>query len=101
MTYKCPFCERTFSTRSSYSQHVASCMKTAEEEENIINSERNLSILSEQSILGSESSLNENNQSMLISEESESEARTEYPNLVYADLMTLVTKYKVNNATGK
>lgn len=70
-------------------------------EQSILNSERNLSILSEQSILGSESSLNENNQSMLISEESESEARIEYPNLVYADLMTLVTKHKVNNATGK
>ena len=48
MTYKCPFCERTFSTRSSYSQHVASCMKTAEEEENIITDMNDMSLESEE-----------------------------------------------------
>lgn len=34
MPYKCPFCERILSTRSSYSQHVNVCMKKAEEAEN-------------------------------------------------------------------
>lgn len=33
-------------------------------------------------------------------EESEIEVNTGYPNEAYADLMTLVTKYKLNNATG-
>ena len=68
-----------------------------------------LSELSEQNILGSESSAN---QSMLISESSiisknileevkESEVNTEYPNLVYAEFMTLITKHKINNTAGK
>ena len=35
-----------------------------------------------------------------LNEESEIEANTNYPNEAYADLMTLVTKYKLNNATG-
>ena len=33
MTFKCPFCERILTTRSSYTQHVNFCIKTAEEEE--------------------------------------------------------------------
>jgi hypothetical protein len=68
-----------------------------------------LSELSEQNILGSESSAN---QSMLISgssiisenileEVKESEVNTEYPNLVYAEFMTLITKHKINNTAGK
>ena len=68
-----------------------------------------LSELSEQNILGSESSAN---QSMLISRSSiisenileevkESEVNTEYPNLVYAEFMTLITKHKINNTAGK
>ncbi len=78
----------------------------------ILSSEKDLtylSELSEQNILGSESSTN---QSMLISESSiisenileevkESEVNTEYPNLVYAEFMTLITKYKINNTAGK
>jgi len=32
MSYKCPFCERILSTRSSYSQHVSICLKIAEED---------------------------------------------------------------------
>ena len=73
----------------------------------ILSSEKDLSYLSElseQNILGSESSAN---QSMLISESSiisenileevkESEVNTEYPNLVYAEFMTLITKHKIN-----
>ena len=126
MSYKCPFCERILSTRSSYSQHVSICLKIAEEEDKIVtdmndmsiegeevsNSIENLSYLSElseQNILGSESSTN---QSMLISESSiisenileevkESEVNTEYPNLVYAEFMTLITKHKINNTAGK
>ena len=35
-----------------------------------------------------------------LNEESEIEVNTKYPNEAYADLMTLVTKYKLNNATG-
>ena len=68
-----------------------------------------LSELSEQNILGSESFTN---QSMLISgssiisenileEVKESEVNTEYPNLVYAEFMTLITKHKINNTAGK
>ena len=60
-------------------------------------------------ILGSESSAN---QSMLIlgsfiisenilEEVKESEVNTEYPNLVYAEFMTLITKHKINNTAGK
>src|SRR5207248_2355207 len=72
----------------------------------ILSSEKDLtylSELSEQNILGSESSAN---QSMLISRSSiisenileevkESEVNTEYPNLVYAEFMTLITKHKI------
>jgi len=78
----------------------------------ILSSEKDLtylSALSEQNILGSESSAN---QSMLISRSSiisenileevkESEVNTEYPNLVYAEFMTLITKHKINNTAGK
>jgi hypothetical protein len=81
----------------------------------ILSSEKDLSYLSklsEQNILGSESSAN---QSMLISESSiisenileevqeseEFEVNTEYPNLVYAEFMTLITKHKINNTAGK
>ena len=78
----------------------------------ILSSEKDLtylSELSEQNILGSENSAN---QSMLISESSiisenileevkESEVNTEYPNLVYAEFMTLITKHKINNTAGK
>ena len=78
----------------------------------ILSSEKDLtylSELSEQNILGSESSTNQN---MLISENSiisenileevkESEVNTEYPNLVYAEFMTLITKHKINNTAGK
>ena len=78
----------------------------------ILSSEKDLTYLSElteQNILGSESSAN---QSMLISESSiisenileevkESEVNTEYPNLVYAEFMTLITKHKINNTAGK
>lgn len=74
-------------------------------------SEQNLSIseerdLNEQGI----SDINEDSQSMLISEtsviseiseeETELETKTAYPNQTYADFMTLVTKHKINNATG-
>jgi hypothetical protein len=74
----------------------------------ILSSEKDLtylSELSEQNILGSESSAN---QSMLISdsenileEVKESEVNTEYPNLIYTEFMTLITKHKINNTVGK
>lgn len=43
------------------------------------------------------SDLNEESE---ITEESEIEMNTSYPNEAYADLMTLVTNHKLNNATG-
>lgn len=56
------------------------------------------------------SEVNEGDQSIEISqnedffedilEESEPEMNADYPNEAYADLMTLVTKYKLTNATG-
>ena len=81
----------------------------------ILSSEKDLtylSELSEQNILGSESSVN---QSMLISESSiisknileevkeseEFKVNTEYSNLVYAKFMILITKHKINNTAGK
>jgi len=33
MSYKCPFCPRTFSTRSAYSQHVGYCVVESSSEE--------------------------------------------------------------------
>jgi uncharacterized Zn finger protein (UPF0148 family) len=30
MSFKCPICERTFSQRTAYSQHVQKCLKKAE-----------------------------------------------------------------------
>lgn len=33
MTFKCPFCSRTFSGRSGYTQHVGYCMRSQESEE--------------------------------------------------------------------
>ena len=35
-----------------------------------------------------------------LNQESETEVNTSYPNEAYADLMTLVTKHKLNNAAG-
>ena len=78
----------------------------------ILSSEKDLtylSELSEQNILGSESSANQNmliSGSSIISENileevKESEVNTEYPNLIYAEFMTLITKHKINNTAGK
>ena len=33
MSFKCPICPRTFSQRSSYSQHVQKCIKKANVED--------------------------------------------------------------------
>ena len=83
-----------------------SLRQDSSDEELSILSEQNISLLSEPSepsILISESSvisenILENEENVL--EESDFEARTEYPNSAYADLMTLVTKYNINNTTG-
>src|ERR1700722_10511114 len=45
------------------------------------------------------SDLNENTFEDIL-KESESEVNASYPNEAYADLMTLVTKYKLSNTTG-
>ncbi len=37
----------------------------------------------------------------ILEEVKESEVNTEYPNLVYAEFMTLITKHKINNTAGK
>ena len=45
MYFKCPICERTFSNRTSYSQHVQKCLKQAEsssDEESNNNSEMDI-----------------------------------------------------------
>ena len=75
----------------------------------ILSSEKDLTYLSELSEQNIESSAN---QSMLISESfiisknilekvKKSEVYTKYPNLVYAEFMTLITKHKINNTAGK
>jgi hypothetical protein len=48
MSYKCPFCERILSTRSSYSQHVSICLKIAEEEDKIVTDMNDMSIEGEE-----------------------------------------------------
>src|SRR4051812_17859417 len=48
----------------------------------------------------SEMSFNENNILEDILEESELEINSDYPNEAYGDLMSLVTKHKLSNATG-
>src|SRR5213080_3251558 len=128
MSYKCPFCPRTFSTRSAYSQHIGYCVvESSSEESNDQNIEINegdqsFSNYSDQSISisegGNQSMSEGGEQSMSISEvsfnegsvfedvledileESESEVNVNYPNEAYGDLMALVTKHKLNNKTG-
>src|SRR6266480_2950168 len=129
MSYKCPFCPRTFSTRSAYSQHVGHCVvdQSSSEESNDQNieinegdqsflnySDQSMSISEcsnqsmseggEQSVLISEVSFDEGSvfEDVLedILEESESEVNANYPNEAYGDLMALVTKHKLNNKTG-
>ena len=39
MSFKCPFCPRTFSQRTAYSQHVQVCLRKVEVEEEESNSE--------------------------------------------------------------
>jgi hypothetical protein len=48
MSYKCPFCERILSTRSSYSQHVSIFLKIAEEEDKIVTDMNDMSIEGEE-----------------------------------------------------
>lgn len=35
MNFKCPFCIRTFSQRTAYSQHTQKCLKKAEIEDDV------------------------------------------------------------------
>ena len=39
MSFKCPFCPRTFSQRTAYSQHVQVCLRKVEVDEEESNSE--------------------------------------------------------------
>ena len=39
MNFQCPFCPRTFSQRSAYSQHTQICLRKAEVDEEESNSE--------------------------------------------------------------
>ena len=48
MSYKCSFCERILSTRSSYSQHVSIYLKIAEEEDKIVTDMNDMSIESKE-----------------------------------------------------
>jgi hypothetical protein len=77
MSYKCPFCPRTFSNRSAYSQHVGHCMQTgpsSSEESDFTNDQNIIDIEvneSDQSILTSgDQSMSSDDQSMLISDQS-------------------------------
>src|ERR1044071_7365620 len=74
-------------------------MLISEGDQSILISEDNQSYLSD---LMSEVSLNENICEDILEpeEDVESEANIHYPNEAYADLMLLVTKYKLSNATG-
>ena len=47
MSYKCLFCKRILSTKSSYSQHVSICLKIAEEDK-IVTDMNDMSIESEE-----------------------------------------------------
>ena len=49
---KCPFCPRTFSNRSAYSRHVASCKQSASssEESSLITEISNMSLENEQDV---------------------------------------------------
>ena len=60
MSYKCPFCPRTFSTRSAYSQHVGYCVVESSSEES---NDQNIEINE-----GDQSFLNYSDQSISISE---------------------------------
>src|SRR5436309_2281059 len=60
MSYKCPFCPRTFSTRSAYSQHIGYCVVQSSSEES---NDQNIEINE-----GDQSFLNYSDQSMSISE---------------------------------
>jgi hypothetical protein len=72
----------------------------------ITSDNQNMSIMEEQNTESSQSNLilNENDEyvfeDILEEFESEPEVNLDYPNEAYSDLMTLVTKYKVNNKTG-
>src|ERR1044071_2897259 len=74
-------------------------MQISEGDQSILISEDNQSYLSN---LMSEVSLNEDICEDILEpkEDVESEANIHYPNEAYADLMLLVTKYKLSNATG-
>jgi hypothetical protein len=52
-------------------------------------------------MLISESSIISENILEEVQESEEFEVNTEYPNLVYAEFMTLITKHKINNTAGK
>jgi hypothetical protein len=50
MSYKCPFCSRTFSTKSGYSQHTSICQPSSSdssEESSLITDVNNMSLDSE------------------------------------------------------
>ncbi len=123
MSFKCPFCPRTFSQRTAYSQHVQVCLRKVEVDEEESNSETH-SIDITQDINESDDnelmeykpfqeaaqdtsfSSMESTYSNLLSEisimsyEENIEALTEFPNDAYKDLMVLVTKHKLNNKAG-
>ena len=128
MSSKCSVCDRTFSRRTSYSQHAQLCLKNADELDN------DGEVVIEQSNVETDTRINEecemddnendNNdvqdmsfdstRSELISEMSTMSfegilepdtlelepANTEFPNEAYKDLMLLVTNYKLSNKAG-
>ncbi|GBC01099.1 hypothetical protein RclHR1_04070001 [Rhizophagus clarus] len=106
---KCPFCLKIFFSRSGYTQHInyylPSIVDSDDDELNFITDVNNISLNSEEFMHDIEKNMitfddqnEEANKSF--NQKFETEVNTSYPNETYADLMTLVTKYKLNNVTG-
>src|ERR1041385_5086602 len=126
MNFQCPFCPRTFSQRSAYSQHTQVCLRKAEVDEEDNSETHSIDLTQDvnesddnelmeyepfqEAAQDTSFSSMESTYSNLLSEisimsyeetkEPEPEALTEFPNDAYKDLMVLVTKYKLNNKAG-
>jgi len=74
-------------------------IQNIEVNENFLNYKSDQSYEGDQNMLNSEMSFNEDISEDIL-EELEPGVKADYPNETYADLMTLITKYKLSNATG-
>ncbi|RHZ59519.1 hypothetical protein Glove_363g53 [Diversispora epigaea] len=116
-SFYCPHCPRNFSTRNAYSQHVNRCINTVYlSTEESKNSQVFYQYESDQDYAGDisfgeishSSNIPEEYEnfdkilpaSLQSNEEPEVENIKEFPNEVYADLMTLVIENNLNNKAG-